>query len=310
MKKLLAFAILAIGSITLTQASTSRDASPSPTRPESNTFTSRFIKANYDEVRKSGKSYPMYVDKDGSISKSAKSKPVTNIEDYIQLLASDLFARNMTNKQMLLGGFVLLSIIQGDVFPVDYSNLATGGNDKEKLLKNASKIAAYAMTYRAGLHTTKSDGGDGGIRASTKHGKSNVFFVSNNIKNDYAYKTTKSDEDKALNRQKALSTLRKNTSPQARALTEAYQILSTAQNAAPTDTIYKAMYNDKNVKRTDGGAPHGLPFATNDIDTPLIQMGIVEKSDQNWNTLSRAVSGASAFSGHGSRHSSPTNPQP
>jgi hypothetical protein len=148
-------------------------------------------------------------------------KRIETILDYIQLLASDLLLSRSTNKLMLLEGFILWAIIQGDVWPVDYVNPASkpGGDDSVKRnLLNAARIAAYAITYRMGLGPNDSaplHGGNGKIKHTTKWTGSNVFFLTDNKKlsDEYGYASLNiSGEDIALNRIATRNLLSANTS--------------------------------------------------------------------------------------------------
>lgn len=208
-----------------------------------------WINGEYNRIK--GQEFDVWVNNLGEILHTSQKLTVKNCEDYIQLIASNLVKGNLKNKEMLLEGFILFAIIQGDVFPVDYSNLAIGGNQKELLLKNAAKIAAYAMTYRKGAGEGGVDD-DGAIR-ETAHiwpAKGNrVFYRSLQMldgsdKPEYEYlqykkqkKTYASDSDSetdeivrltdnSLNRQGAITKLRgsQRFPTQAHALTDAFHI--------------------------------------------------------------------------------------
>ena len=308
MKKALSIVLMSIGLLTPTWATQS----PTPARPSDSAVMSQksidWVKSNFESVK--GKKFPVRVGEDGNILSSKKDIVINNAVDYIRLLASDLVAAKSTNKMMLLEGFVLFAIIQGDVFPVDYSNIATTTNGYEPLLKNAAKIAAYAMTYRMGVGVG-GIGDDGAIRPtadilgvqSLLAGGKKIFYrstrmvdgeskpeyeyLSYNMENKIGPLDSDSDKEEAsitdatLNRQGAITQLR--NSPryplQASALNDAFHILTTAADEAPTDPLYLVMYPN-NIKRGNKGghAPVGLQQDRN-IDSILEGMGI--KSENN-----------------------------
>ena len=286
-----------------TWGSDSKTVSPSPARNhQEGVLSAEFVKWVQDDyksiLRKEKKN--VFVNTRGEILPRAQQIPINNIVDYIRLLASDLVAGKMTNKEMLLRGFILFAIVQGDVFPVDYNNVATPGTNNEQLLKNAAKIAAYAMTYRKGVNQGDLDD-DGAIRPtaditglqSLHAGRTKVFYRNKQMTDqqdkqeyDYFSYTNEWDEDKGkydlisvidptLNRQGAITQLRKNVRfpLQASALNEAWGIMITARDEAPTDPIYQTMY-PKNIKQaTQKPNALALPAGKN-IDQLIQEMGL------------------------------------
>lgn len=145
--------------------------------------------------------------------------------DYIQLLASDLALGKFDNKEMLIKGFLLIAIIQGEVWHVDYMNPAGSAKagktgDTKKLLLNASKIAAYAMTYRMGASK------DGGAPVADGAG-----YKKDGTKEEYEY-----NGGPALNRQGAITKLGSTTNKlQSNALVDAWFILFHAHKSTPSN---------------------------------------------------------------------------
>lgn len=268
----------------------SRSSSPEPARPADQSILSEKAKAwvqgNFNAVK--SQNIKVYIDEAGNILSNGKNKQINNVVDYIQLLASDLLFGKSTNKLMLLEGFILMAIIQGDVWPVDYmhpavKNEAGGGvnEDTKKLLLEAAKIAAYAMTYRMGLRT---DGGDGAIESASIMGT----FQVDNANNEYYYQSN-GKRDRSLNRSRAKEILNRNQTLQAKALSDARNILATVSANRPRDPealktnpdtkkvepTFNVMYgNNSKHKDIHGGDIKGLPNLKT-IDEVLVLMGLL-----------------------------------
>lgn len=230
----------------------------------------QWVQSNFERVK--GKKLNVVINENGEFCNPTQ-KTIKNVVDYIQLLASDLVASKATNKMMLLEGFVLFAILQGDVFPVDYGNIASKSNGLEPLLKNAAKIAAYGMTYRRGINKGDAANLPDRIKSANAFVPGKVFNVSDKPSSDnspeYLY-------DNNSTRVLARTKLNTNDSMQAQALDGERKILFAADAKAPTDIIYTGMYTN-NVKRVDSGDPKGLPLAANekDVNEQLKNMGIV-----------------------------------
>lgn len=208
-----------------------------------------WIKSNYQAVH--GKTFNVFINDQGDVLETPETLTVNSTVDYMRLLASDLVSVQSTNKLMLLEGFVLYAIIQGEVFPVS----PIPATEKERpLMLNAAKLAAYAMTYRMGNtqygqgHLERHHGGIGGwvsARGTMKPGEGSPY------KNKTTTPDNSDDEEEEIDFSYSggigrllVQELLKPDSGQARALRDAYNILqsSTKDKLPSQDDIYWKMY--------------------------------------------------------------------